>query len=73
MDTPGMREFGLWKIAGEDVARLFPEMRPYIGLCRFGLDCSHTHEPGCAIKEAVASGEIDERRYDSYVRLLKSL
>jgi len=69
VDTPGMREFGLWKIAGEDIASLFPEMRPYIGQCRFGTGCSHTHEPGCAIKEAVQAGRISDRRYRSYLHM----
>jgi ribosome biogenesis GTPase len=54
---------------GVDPALHFPEMRPYVGACRFGADCSHTHEPGCAIKEAVEAGEIDERRYQSLLKL----
>lgn len=67
IDTPGMREFGLWDVDDADMASLFPEMRPYIGLCRFGMDCSHTHEPGCAIKEAVETGHIALSRYHSYL------
>jgi ribosome biogenesis GTPase len=69
IDTPGMREFGLWNVPDEDLPVLFPEMRPYVGRCRFGLSCSHTHEPGCAIKEAVEEGEILERRYRSYLNI----
>ena len=69
VDTPGMREFALWDIENDDLASLFPEMRPYLGRCRFGLDCSHSHEPGCAIKEAVEVGEITARRYQSYLRM----
>jgi ribosome biogenesis GTPase len=69
VDTPGMREFGLWHADSMDIAWLFREMRPFIGRCRFGAGCSHTHEPGCAIKEAVESGEICERRYDGFVRM----
>ena len=69
VDTPGMREFGVWGVTPEDLAYFFPEMRPWIGLCRFGLGCSHAHEPGCAIKAAVADGQIDQRRYESYLRL----
>ncbi len=69
VDLPGMRELGLWDVGGADVDGLFPEMRPYIGRCRFGLDCSHTHEPGCAIKDAVESGSISERRYRSCLRM----
>ncbi len=63
VDTPGMRELGLWDVEPDEIDGLFPEMRPYLGHCRFRLDCSHTHEPGCAVKEAVASGAISERRY----------
>ena len=69
VDTPGMREFGVWGVIPEDLAYFFPEMRPWIGLCRFGLSCSHAHEPGCAIKAAVADRQIDPRRYESYLRL----
>lgn len=69
IDTPAMREFGLWNIDDVDMASLFPEMRLYIGLCRFGVDCTHTHEPGCAKKEAVEAGDIAPRRYRSYLRI----
>jgi ribosome biogenesis GTPase len=71
VDTPGMREFGLWNCDSVDLASLFREMRPFISLCRFGMDCSHTHEPGCAIKEAVQTGDISEARYESYLRMRK--
>ncbi len=71
VDTPGMREFGLWEAGDIDIAWLFREMRPHLGKCRFGADCSHTHEPGCAIKEAVESGEIVERRYQSLVKMAR--
>jgi ribosome biogenesis GTPase len=71
VDTPGMREFGLWDVDGASVAHLFPEMRAYAGLCRFGGDCSHTHEPGCAVKGAVERGDIAESRYRSYVKLAR--
>ena len=69
IDTPGMREFGLWEVAPPDLAGTFVEMQPYLGRCRFGLDCGHQHEPGCAIKEAVAVGHIAQRRYQSYLKL----
>ncbi len=71
VDTPGMRKFGLWKGGDLDIAWLFREMRPYIGDCRFGSDCSHTHEPGCLVKDAVSEGEITQRRYESFVKMLK--
>lgn len=71
VDTPGMREFALWNVSGRELASLFPEMRPYIGACKFGLRCSHDHEPGCAIKSAVAEGTISARRHQSYLKLRK--
>lgn len=69
VDTPGMREFGLYEVDGEGLDTLFPEMRSYLGHCRFGVDCSHSHEPGCAVKQAVAAGEISPRRHRSYLRM----
>ena len=69
IDTPGVREFGLWDVESEDLAEYFPEMRSLIGHCRFGLDCLHDTEPGCAIRQAVANGRIHPRRYQSYLRL----
>jgi len=69
IDTPGMREFGVWGVDTKDLVQLFPEMRRYIGRCRFGASCSHSHEPGCVIKQAVEGGEIAQRRYNSYLRL----
>lgn len=69
IDTPGMREFGLWGVNMKDIAHLFPEMRPYIGKCRFGMGCSHSHEPECAVKEAVEAGRIAPSRYKSYLNL----
>lgn len=73
MDTPGMREFGLWDIAAEDLAYLFPEMTEYIGQCKFGLSCHHDQEPGCAIRKAVMGGTISPYRYQSYLRLREEL
>jgi ribosome biogenesis GTPase len=69
VDTPGTREFGLWDVNGDDLALYFPEMRSLVGLCRFGLDCRHDEEPGCAIRKAVTSGDISPYRYRS-LRLL---
>jgi ribosome biogenesis GTPase len=65
IDTPGQRKFKLWDDDITDFAQLLPEMRPFIGQCKFGVGCSHTREPGCAIKAAVAAGKISQRRYDS--------
>lgn len=69
IDTPGTREFGLWDIEGQDLAYFFPEMRPFIGRCKFGLDCQHDEEPGCAIRQAVMAGQISPTRYQSYMLL----
>ena len=69
VDTPGVREFGLWDVDEDDLALFFPEMRPFVGQCRFGLDCQHDEEPGCTVRKAVTAGHISPRRYRSYLRL----
>ncbi|MCI0493224.1 MAG: ribosome small subunit-dependent GTPase A [Planctomycetes bacterium] len=68
VDTPGIRQFQLWNIIPEEVASYFRELRPYVSNCRFP-DCTHTHEADCAVKDAVADGWIDARRYESYVQI----
>ncbi|MBE3590128.1 MAG: ribosome small subunit-dependent GTPase A [Firmicutes bacterium] len=68
VDTPGVRELGLFEGAEDAVGDVFPEIERYAAGCRF-RDCTHTHEPRCAVKEAVARGEIDEDRYRHYVKL----
>ena len=73
VDTPGVREFGLHDMDGDDLALFFPEMRPFSGQCKFGLDCRHDEEPGCAIRKAVMAGKISPRRYQSYLRLKEEL
>lgn len=73
VDTPGMREFGLWDIDSEELAHLFPEMSGHIGQCRFGLSCHHDREPGCAIRKAVMAGQISPYRYQSYMSLREEL
>ncbi|MGH7482285.1 MAG: ribosome small subunit-dependent GTPase A [Longimicrobiales bacterium] len=70
VDTPGLRELGLWGIEPAELDACFPEFRPYLGTCRFARSCTHTHEPGCAVREAVAAGDISAPRYDSYAALL---
>ena len=69
VDTPGIRQFQLWDLIPEEVAGFYRDLRPYVSLCRFP-DCTHTHEDDCAVKNAVADGRLDERRYDSYCHLL---
>jgi len=66
IDTPGQRAFKIWNDI-DDYAQLLPEMRDYIGRCKFGMDCTHTREPGCAIKSAVTQGAITSRRYESFL------
>jgi len=72
IDTPGMREFGLVDLARQELSHYFPEMRERLVDCQFN-NCLHVNEPGCVIKAAVASGEIDEDRYVSYVNILNSI
>lgn len=73
VDTPGIREFGLWDVAAEELAYLFPEMEQYVGRCKFGLSCRHDQEPGCAIRKAVMAGAISPYRYQSYMNLRREL
>lgn len=68
VDTPGIRQFLLWDIIPEEVPGLFRDLRPYENHCRFP-DCTHSHEDGCAVKDAVADGRLDLRRYESYLGL----
>lgn len=67
-DTPGLRALALWDIEPEEIDGYFPEIRPLVAQCQFS-DCTHIHEPGCAVVEAVEKGEIHPQRYDSYLRL----
>ena len=69
-DTPGMRVFMFWDIDPEQLDAFFPEMRPFLGECRF-QPCTHMHEPGCAIIAAVEQGHIDELRYESYAKMFE--
>jgi len=68
VDTPGIRQFQLWDVIPEEVAGYFRELRPYVSHCRYP-DCTHTHEEPCAVKDAVADGYIDVRRYESYLQI----
>lgn len=64
-DTPGIREFGLWNLTPEEVDYYFVEFRPYLGKCKFA-NCTHHHEPGCALQAAVEVGEIVASRFESF-------
>ncbi|MDF1499929.1 MAG: ribosome small subunit-dependent GTPase A [Anaerolineales bacterium] len=67
-DTPGLKAFALWDIEPEELDAYFPEIRPLVPDCEFS-DCTHMHEPGCAVIEAVKNGKIMPERYDSYLRM----
>jgi ribosome biogenesis GTPase / thiamine phosphate phosphatase len=69
VDTPGIRQFQLWDVIPAEVGGYFRDLRPYINHCRFP-NCTHTHEAACAVKNAVADGWLDVRRYESYCHLL---
>ena len=69
IDTPGIKGFGLIDIEGRELRHFFPEMMRLSPGCRF-YDCSHTHEPGCAVREAVERGELSFQRYESYLKIL---
>ena len=69
VDTPGLRGFGLVDLKKEEIALYFPEMLEAAQNCRF-TPCTHTHEPGCAVKEAVEEGAISYDRYSSYLGML---
>jgi ribosome biogenesis GTPase / thiamine phosphate phosphatase len=67
-DTPGMKALALWDIEPEELDGYFPELKPLVAHCQFN-DCTHLHEPGCAVLAAVERGQVDVERYESYVRL----
>ena len=69
IDTPGIKGFGLIDIDDKELCRYFPEMMRLAPECRF-YNCTHTHEPGCAVTEAVKQGTVAWSRYDSYLKIL---
>ena len=70
IDTPGIKGFGLVDFEKEEVGRYFPEIFRYAPCCQY-YNCTHTHEPGCAVREAVEAGSIAESRYVSYLKVLE--
>lgn len=72
IDSPGIREFGLWHMEEDEVLEGFIEFRPFLGHCKF-RDCSHRHEPGCAILTALDNGKISATRMDSYRYILRTI
>lgn len=71
-DTPGIRAIAPWDVEPDELDGYYVEIAPHVAHCRF-QDCTHTHEPGCAVLAAVERGEITEARYDSYLRLREEL
>lgn len=69
-DTPGIRELGLYEIDPASLGFFFVDIEPFVNDCRFP-NCTHTHEPGCAVQAAVAAGKIASERYESYLRILE--
>jgi len=69
IDTPGIRSFGMIDMKNDDVSHYFPEIFKVSDNCRFN-NCTHTHEPGCAVRDAIDAGEISMSRYDSYMSIL---
>ncbi len=72
IDTPGIRQLGLWGVTAEELTRYFPELDRYAMECRF-RDCTHTQEPGCAVAAAVENGDVPRARYASYLRIRDDL
>ncbi len=72
IDTPGIREFGLWELSPQELRAYFPEFDRHATSCRFN-DCSHSHEPDCAVRRAVESGDVDRPRFETYHRILATL
>lgn len=72
VDTPGIRQFQLWDVIAEEVAGFFRDVRPFINACRYP-DCTHLHESPCGVKQAVADGLLDLRRYESYCQIRSEL
>ena len=69
IDTPGIKEFGLIDFDKAEIPRCFPEMESLLPLCQY-KNCSHTHEPGCAVKDGVETGAVSVLRYNSYLSIL---
>lgn len=71
-DTPGWKSLSLWDVQPEELDGYFPDIAPLVAQCRFS-DCSHVHEPGCAVLDAVRSGKLHRQRFESFLRMRDSL
>ncbi len=69
IDSPGVWEYGLWQMSTQQIAAGFPDFSPHVSECRFN-DCSHRHEPGCALIKAAQSGQVDQSRYNAFLRII---
>lgn len=73
IDTPGIRRFVLDDVSADDLALYFREFEPFIGKCKFGLNCKHETEPECAVRDAVEQGKISDERFDSWRRISEEI
>ena len=73
IDTPGIRRFVLDDIEADDLALYFREFEPYVGKCKFGMNCRHITEPDCAVRKAVEEEKITPERYDSWQRISEEI
>ncbi len=69
IDTPGIKEFGILDVADEELSHFFPEMRQYLGQCKYN-NCTHVNEPGCVVLAKLNEGYIHPYRYQSYLNIL---
>jgi ribosome biogenesis GTPase len=67
-DTPGLRQVDFWEFDKENLEHCFPEFRDYLSDCQYA-NCIHTNEPGCRLRDAVATGKVDDRRYRSFLQI----
>jgi ribosome biogenesis GTPase len=72
IDTPGIREFGLAGLRKKELADFYPEMDHFREECQY-RDCTHQHEPGCAVQQAAIAGNLSELRYENYLKILEGL
>ncbi|WP_077315803.1 small ribosomal subunit biogenesis GTPase RsgA [Vibrio palustris] len=72
IDSPGVREFGLWHLATDDITQAYREFQPYLGECKF-RDCKHLNDPGCALRKGVEDGKVSQVRFDNYHRIIESM
>jgi ribosome biogenesis GTPase len=70
IDSPGVRDFGLWNTTADDILHGFIELREYIGHCKFS-NCSHQQEPDCAIQQALSENKISEQRFSHYLKMIE--